>query len=453
MAEVSRDDLAPRPFAIALAVVGVLALLARLPGLDRSLWYDELFTVKHFAGSLATAVAKQTNANNHPLASVLAFLSSSVFGPSEIALRLPSVLAGTAAVVVLGLAVARISRAAGLAAALLFAAHPAAVAMSQEVRGYALAMLASSMMLALHDASSKRAIALAATTALGLWAHATLGLVVLGVAVALALEKNRRALVALGVGVALALILYSPILSRTARFVGRETGHADDAGGLPTPSRLASVAELFSVADARLSPIPWPAVATVLFVFAALGLVVARKETLGRIALASFIITALAWLAARPLFYPRFLLVLLPLVLALAARGIAAIASWKMTIALALIFAGALGLATRARASWETQNIRGAVELAKRLQPDVTRRAVGGLGSELLDGFSGENIQVQARSRGWGNRRKQGLVVVDLGPRFLDDNGEDLYEEFSSGRCVRFPGLYLEIRVYVVAFN
>src|SRR3954463_7980795 len=51
-----------------LILLVVIAAAARLPGLGRSLWYDELFTIRHFTDTLPHALTAQKAANNHPLA-------------------------------------------------------------------------------------------------------------------------------------------------------------------------------------------------------------------------------------------------------------------------------------------------------------------------------------------------------------------------------------------------
>jgi mannosyltransferase len=339
----------------ALIAITLAALLIRLPGLGRSLWYDELYTYVHFLDSFTHAVAKQSQANNHPLASLLAWLSRSLFGESEVALRLPSLLAGSLAVFALGWVTARASTpAAGLTAALLAATNPAHVAYSQEVRGYALVLLFVPIVtgLALDDRARKHWLALA--TALALWSHLTMGVLVLGLALYAAVTRDRRALAGLTGGLLLGAILYSPMLGRLGAFVGRETGSSP-----PTLERLAKIAELFSVADARVSLyLPWIGVAAVFFGLVVAGLVVARREPLARATLAVLVVTMALWLVARPLFYPRFFLFFLPLLLACAARALA------RTHLIAIVMAMTFGLATWERSGHETQPLREVASLS-----------------------------------------------------------------------------------------
>ena len=76
-----------------MAAIAVLAFFARIPGLGRSLWYDELFTLARFAGSPADALGTQVAANNHPPASLLAW-AVALFTESDLLLRLPFAVAG-----------------------------------------------------------------------------------------------------------------------------------------------------------------------------------------------------------------------------------------------------------------------------------------------------------------------------------------------------------------------
>src|SRR5207245_2223025 len=96
-----------RAWALALAL-GLGAIAVRLPGLGRSLWYDELFTLRHFADSFGHAFASQRQANNHPLASILAWAASRVAGRADPeVLRAGSVLASALGVVALAWLVRR----------------------------------------------------------------------------------------------------------------------------------------------------------------------------------------------------------------------------------------------------------------------------------------------------------------------------------------------------------
>jgi len=120
----------------------VSAALAQ-PGLHQSLWRDETATAIAITRSTGQLLDTLTNVDVSMTAYYLFMHAwSSVFGTSEIALRMPSLLAMIAAVGVVGLLGFRIaSRSAGIVAASLMAVSPAAVRYSTEARPYALATL------------------------------------------------------------------------------------------------------------------------------------------------------------------------------------------------------------------------------------------------------------------------------------------------------------------------
>ncbi len=125
-------------------VVTGLALLLRLIRLDgMSLWIDEIFTHELVApgGPGDNFVARILDAYQGPLyhAAVWPLLR---IQDSAFMLRLPSALAGTLAVPLLGMFTARLwGRPAGRLAALLLALSPFAVWYAQEARGYSFMIL------------------------------------------------------------------------------------------------------------------------------------------------------------------------------------------------------------------------------------------------------------------------------------------------------------------------
>jgi len=126
-----------------LGAVVLLALALRLLRLGfQPLWWDEGWSV-YFAKTTLGSMARLTAVDIHPpLYYALLHFWIALFGASPLALRLLSVLAGTAAVPLLYLAGRRLAGdKAGLLAALLLALSPFAVYYSQEVRMYGLATL------------------------------------------------------------------------------------------------------------------------------------------------------------------------------------------------------------------------------------------------------------------------------------------------------------------------
>lgn len=123
-----------------VSLAGLAALLRALPAARASLWLDELHTLYHASQPDLGAFFAGLRADNHPpLAFLLVRASRWLFGSSELALRAPSVLAGTACVLV----AARLSRALPgarirVAGPLLVATSSLLIAASAEARMYAL---------------------------------------------------------------------------------------------------------------------------------------------------------------------------------------------------------------------------------------------------------------------------------------------------------------------------
>ncbi|MDQ6811372.1 MAG: hypothetical protein M3Z95_05695, partial [Actinomycetota bacterium] len=85
----------------ALAAMVILAAALRLSTLDlQSFWYDEAFTPVHVLhrSLWATLRAMVHSENSPPLWYLIAWADSRVLGTGEVALRLPSALAGIATV-------------------------------------------------------------------------------------------------------------------------------------------------------------------------------------------------------------------------------------------------------------------------------------------------------------------------------------------------------------------
>ena len=163
-----------------LAALTLLAAALRLSTLDlQSFWYDEAFTPVHVLhpGLAATLRAVSRTENSPPLWYLLEWLDYRILGSGEIALRLPSALAGIATVPVawaIGELVA--GRRAAIAAAGLVAVNPLFVWYSQEARAYGLFVLTGALailcFLRLRERpSGRRAAAFALAGVLALATH------------------------------------------------------------------------------------------------------------------------------------------------------------------------------------------------------------------------------------------------------------------------------------------
>lgn len=128
-----------------LAALTLLAAALRLATLDlQSFWYDEAFTPVHVlhASLAATWHAFVHTENTPPLWYLVVWAWSRVAGTGEVALRLPSALAGIATVpVAWGIGRELGGRRAAILAAALVACNPLLVWYSQEARAYAFFVL------------------------------------------------------------------------------------------------------------------------------------------------------------------------------------------------------------------------------------------------------------------------------------------------------------------------
>ncbi len=169
----------PVPWLPLAGVIGA-ALVLRLIGLDRDLWYDEVVTLTEFV-RLPTVdlLTSYTFQNNHILFTLLAKLSVGLFGESAAAVRLPAVLFGVGSVAALFFFARRIvpDRQALFAAALVaFSYHH--VWFSQNARGYTglmfFGLVASTLFLdGLRQRRSHVWLAYAATFAAAMYVHLT----------------------------------------------------------------------------------------------------------------------------------------------------------------------------------------------------------------------------------------------------------------------------------------
>jgi 4-amino-4-deoxy-L-arabinose transferase-like glycosyltransferase len=130
-------------------LVGLLALagLAVRLLLVRGIWVDEAISVRQAHMSLPDMLQDLRRTDNHPpLFFVLLWGTTKVLGYSELAVRTPAIIAGTALVPAL-FATGRelFDRRTGLVAAALGACAPLAVWYSQEARMYALFMLLATL--------------------------------------------------------------------------------------------------------------------------------------------------------------------------------------------------------------------------------------------------------------------------------------------------------------------
>jgi len=253
-----------------LAALTLLAAALRLSTLDlQSFWYDEAFTPVHVLhpSLWATLRAVVHSENTPPLWYVIAWADARVLGTGEIALRLPSALAGIATVPVAwaigreleGAPAARgtapasrgtapASRAippAAAACAAFVAFNPLFVWYSQEARAYGLFVLTAALAMlcflrALREPTRARMAAFALTGALALLSHYFAAFLLVGMALALIWEpRTRRAALPALAAVAVVGAALLPLISA-------QGGHGTQwIGRWPLSERLQAIPQYF----------------------------------------------------------------------------------------------------------------------------------------------------------------------------------------------------------------
>lgn len=131
-----------------LLIILLIALVFRLISINQSLWLDEAINVlasKNY--SFLGMLTQYSIADFHPPGwLIILWFWTKLFGTSEIAVRIPSVIFGVLTIYVIYLIGQKLySRPLGLLCALLLAANPLHIYYSQEARMYALAVLAVSI--------------------------------------------------------------------------------------------------------------------------------------------------------------------------------------------------------------------------------------------------------------------------------------------------------------------
>jgi mannosyltransferase len=166
---------------LTLALLSVVALALRIPGLNSCMWLDEVLTMVRFARPpLAQIVSSFPDQNQHMLYSLMAHVSLSIFGEHVWALRVPSVLFGVASIWALFLLGRRLigERPALLACALMTVSYHH-IWFSQNARGYMgllfFTLIATWLWLEAMDQDRwSMWVGYAVSIALGMWIHMTI---------------------------------------------------------------------------------------------------------------------------------------------------------------------------------------------------------------------------------------------------------------------------------------
>jgi uncharacterized membrane protein len=209
-----------------LAALIVLAALAlRLPALNTGLWYDEIWTLVDFGSlSFGTLLTTYGSDNNHPLFTILAWLSLHAFGDSAWALRLPAVLFGAASAGMFWLFARQVAtREEAIVATALLVVSYHHVWFSQNARGYTALLFLT--LAATHFMVVRSWILYGVMIALATYTHLTGVFVAMAHAVILLVllaKKDpdaRGLLLGLAIGTAGSLLLHAAILGEMIEFL------------------------------------------------------------------------------------------------------------------------------------------------------------------------------------------------------------------------------------------
>jgi mannosyltransferase len=232
-----------------LAALTLLAAALRLSTLDlQSFWYDEAFTPIHVLHPSLWATLRSVvhTENTPPLWYVLEWADSRVLGTGEVALRLPSALAGIATVpVAWAIGQELSSRRAAIVCAALVAVNPLFVWYSQEARAYALFVLMGALTMlcflrVLQEPTPKRMSAFALAGVLALLTHYFAVFLLIPMVLLLLRERATRrvALAAVGALVIVGLALL-PLISA-------QGGHGTQwIGRWPLRERLEAIPQYY----------------------------------------------------------------------------------------------------------------------------------------------------------------------------------------------------------------
>ncbi|MCW3025403.1 MAG: rane protein-like protein [Solirubrobacterales bacterium] len=248
-----RRRAAARPWWWPLAALTLLAAALRLSTLGlQSFWFDEAFTPVHVLHSSLSATLRAVGRteNSPPLWYLLEWVDWRVLGDGEVALRLPSALAGIATVPVAWMIGRELAgRRAAILAAALVAVNPLLVWYSQEARVYGLFVLMAALAMlcflrAEREPTRGNLAAFAATASLALLTHYFAVFLLIGMALWLVLApgparaRRRPVLAALAVPAIVGLALLP--------LIAKQGGHGTQwIGRWPFSQRLAAIPQYY----------------------------------------------------------------------------------------------------------------------------------------------------------------------------------------------------------------
>jgi Dolichyl-phosphate-mannose-protein mannosyltransferase len=331
---------------VAAVSLGVIAFGIRLAHVRQTMRHDEAYTYLHYARApLSVALSDYTYPNNHLFHTLLVWISTRVFGNSEVAIRLPAFVFGLLIVpATYRLALRFADRGASLLAMALAAVWPALILYSTNARGYSFITFTFVVMLLLGDEIVERDtwgrwVALALLFALGMYTAPLMLYAGGAVLVWIVAEKARRdgpaAARGLLPGVVGSAILTAGITVLVNIPAVNRTGLASLVSNkyvtaLGPREFVAALPEFVGWLKESLAlGVPLPLLA-VLLACAVAGVLVPRAERARRVVLVCAVVgwCALVLVGTRRPPPARVLLFLVPLFCVFAGRGLALAVAW-----------------------------------------------------------------------------------------------------------------------------
>ena len=308
---------------------------SRFVGLDRSFWHDELVTVRGYVrtGPYEILVGPYIP-NNHELFSLLGWATSSLFGESEVALRLWSALPFVAGVIVVTAWLhVRLGAPSGLLYLFLATVSPLLLDITRQARGYGLAFLAMSVLTiaALEANRSPRTwlvVAFFGAGLVGTWTLPHFGIAFAATSAVLLTNRDLRRRAAIGVTVSLLAIVawYGPHVDDLLESSRQEYGAPIAAAWVIT----APIDQILMPAMRWIDETLFDPSLGALVIVAALGLLIGSSPLIRRrdsslVLSVGVVATIVTLWVTRTHVAPRFFSFLLVPLLILLASGIAAI--------------------------------------------------------------------------------------------------------------------------------
>jgi mannosyltransferase len=368
--------------ALLLAAMTALAACLRIAGINRGLWWDEIyFLVVSVRKPLAEIVTVFPGDNQHPLYSILARLALVTFGEHVWTLRLPALVFGVATVPALYLLATRVAtRMEALLAAAFLAVSYHHVWFSQNARGYtslAFWSVLATFFLIQGMQTGRRGpyLAYAVAVALGIYTHLTMAFllashVLIFAGLVWAERKNglnwkrwKYPLQGFLLGGGLTLLLYAPILFQVQNFF---LHRPSSMRGVSTPSW--ALREALRVLSLGLGTWVGLLGAALLAVCGALSYFKQSRVICALFTL-PVLLTAGGAFAARGTMYPRFYFFLIGFGVLILVRGVFALPQWTapararaVTVVLAALVLAGSGVSLLRNYQYPKQDFEAAIQ-------------------------------------------------------------------------------------------